>query len=184
MVIGAATQMETLPSHRGIDEIVFAATHDGVGRIETRARSLVVRHDRGVRMPKYVRRFAWLWWLHILIALGALAQLPPSSFLSKLGVTPPMQMGMSGFGTVVITLVLLPFWFAVRKGRDWARWVLFAAFAISIPNLLLDPTGYQAAYLPLTGIRILSLLVNAAAFYFVFSVEAQPWFTREATVLT
>lgn len=135
-------------------------------------------------MPKNVRRFAWLWWLHILIALGALALLPPSSFMSKLGVTPPMQMGMSGFGTIVITLVLLPFWFAVRKGRNWARWVLFAAFAISISNLFLDPTGYQAAFLPLTGVRILSLLVNAAAFYFVFSVEARPWFNRESTVLT
>jgi len=131
-------------------------------------------------MQKGVRLFGWLWCAHVFIAVGGMVLLPASALELKMGVTRDIQIGMSSFGTIVLTLLLLPFfYFAVWRRQEWAKWVLFAAFVLSILNFLLDATEWQAAFLPLTAVEFTSLIVEAAAFYFLFISDGPAWFRKD-----
>jgi hypothetical protein len=131
-------------------------------------------------MPKNVRRFVWLWLGSFVIALGSIPLMPPPSSLElELGITRPIQIVFVLGIVAIIFAVLLPFfWLAVWRRRNWARWVLFVSFAVTTP-FFFDPILFDRKHLPLLGIGLVSLLVEAAGFYFLFTGDAVPWFRRE-----
>ncbi|HEX4159711.1 MAG TPA: hypothetical protein VHY79_14685 [Rhizomicrobium sp.] len=131
-------------------------------------------------MPTNVRRFLWLWWAAFLIGAAEIPLTPPSSMLLDLGVTQSVQTALAVGGTVLSLATLLPFlWFAVRRRKNWARWVLLVSFIISLPLEFLDPSIYSGDQLPLTCMALVSALAGAAAFYFVFTGDARPWFQEQ-----
>ena len=136
-------------------------------------------------MPTNVRRFVWLWWGSVGIALAGVPLTPStnSSELLALGLTRADVMAIQvGSAAIIIALLLPFFWFAVWRRKNWARWVLLVAFAVSVPISLglmaLNPT-FSPEDIPQTGIEFVSLLIEAAAFYFLFTGNARAWFERE-----
>jgi hypothetical protein len=85
-------------------------------------------------MPGNVRRFVWLWWSSIVIALIAIPLLPPpSSKELELGVTRPILMAISAGVAVTLVAVALPF-FGLPCGEErighagyywWRSWRQF-----------------------------------------------------------
>jgi hypothetical protein len=131
-------------------------------------------------MPANVRRFVWLWWSSIVIALIAIPLLPPpSSSELELGVTRPILMAISAGVAVTLVAVALPFfWLAVWRGKNWARWLLLVAFVASIPLCFVDVPNLAPSVIILEWF---SLLSEAAAFYFLFTGDARAWFRREVS---
>jgi hypothetical protein len=132
-------------------------------------------------MPTNVRRFLWLWCAAFLIGAAEIPLMPPSSMLLDLGVTQSAQMAFAVGGTAVSLATLLPFlWFAVRRRRNWARWVLLVSFIISLPLEFFDPSIWSGGQLPLTLLALASVLASVAAFYFLFTGDARTWFREQA----
>jgi len=131
-------------------------------------------------MPANVRRFVWLWWSSIVIALIAIPLLPPpSSSELELGVTRPILMAISAGVAVTLVAAALPFfWLAVWRRKNWARWLLLVAFVASIPLCFVDVPSLAPSVIVLEW---LSLLSEAAAFYFLFTGDARAWFRRESS---
>ncbi|HEY3638394.1 MAG TPA: hypothetical protein VGK90_09600 [Rhizomicrobium sp.] len=131
-------------------------------------------------MPINVRRFLWLWWASFLIGAAEIPLTPPVSALDDLGITPSVQMSLSTVWTLLSLATLLPFlWFAVRRRKNWARWVLFVSYIISLPLVFLDPAMFSVRQLPLTAIELSSNILGAVAFYFLFTGDARQWFREE-----
>ena len=82
-------------------------------------------------------------------------------------------------GTMVLIFsVLLPFfWLAVWRRKNWARWVLLLAFAISVPFQFVNPSGIKFG-LPLEVVSTFSTAIEALAFVFIFTGDARPWFHK------
>jgi hypothetical protein len=140
------------------------------------------RHKTRPEKPNNVRRFAWLWTASIVIAFIGVPFTPePSSpDLLKFGITRVVLMIFEVFSMTVIIALMLPFfWLAVWRGRNWARWVLFIAFAVTTPLFFVTPKVFDPENLPQTGVELVSLIVEAAAFYFLFTGDARSWFKRE-----
>jgi Na+-translocating ferredoxin:NAD+ oxidoreductase RnfD subunit len=128
-------------------------------------------------MPTNVRRFLWLWCAAFLIGAAEIPLTPPNSTLQDFGVTQPVQTALAAGGAAISLATLLPFlWFALRRRKNWARWVLLVSFIISLPLEFLDPSVYSGDQLPLTLMALVSVLAGAAAFYFLFTGDARPWF--------
>ena len=75
---------------------------------------------------------------------------------------------------VVIAGATLLVWLAARRRMGWARWVVFAFFALTL-------LSYAAAFGGMTfGPRMVIDLVSTAltivGFYFSFTAEARQWF--------
>ena len=131
-------------------------------------------------MPANVRRFLILWWAAFLIGAAEIPLTPPNSTLADFGVTAAAQTGFAVAGTALSLLTLLPFlWFAVWRRRNWARWVLLVSFIISLPLEFFDPSVWSGDQLLLTGMALLSTLAAGAAFWFLFTGDARPWFAEE-----
>jgi hypothetical protein len=132
-------------------------------------------------MPANVRRFVWLWWSSIVIALIAIPLLPPpSSKELEVGVTRPILMAISAGVAVTLVAVALPFfWLAVWRRKNWARWLLLVAFVASIPLSFVHVPSLAPSVIVLEW---LSLLSEAAAFYFLFTGDAKAWFRRESSI--
>jgi K+ transporter len=134
-------------------------------------------------MPSNVRRFLWLWCASFLIGAAEIPLTPPVSALEDFGVTPSAQMALAAAWSLLSLATLLPFlWLAVRRRRNWARWVLLVSFIISMPLVFLDPALFAADQLPLTAIEILSILVGAVAFYLLFTGDARSWFSEQSDI--
>jgi len=132
-------------------------------------------------MPINVRRFLWLWWASFLLGAAEIPLSPPSSMLVDLGVTASDQTMFAAGSTVFSLATLLPFlWFAIRRRKNWARWVLLVSFIISLPFISFDPARFAGAQLPLTVLEILSFLTGVAAFCFLYTGDARPWFKEQA----
>jgi hypothetical protein len=132
--------------------------------------------------PTNIRRFAWLWGASIVIALLGipLTPSPIAPELSNLGLTWGTLILFEVACAIVIVASVFPFfWLAVWRRKNWARWTLFIAFVAPTPLLFLNLTPIDPESLPLLGVEFLSLLVEAAAFYFLFTGDARPWFRRE-----
>ena len=115
-----------------------------------------------------------------MIALLGLPLSPDSisADMMKLGLTRTDLIAMGLLEVAVIIVLLLPFfWLAVWRGKNWARWVLFIAFIATLPIIFLDPSVFDTEHLPLIGVEFVSILVEAAAFYFLFTGDARPWFS-------
>jgi hypothetical protein len=128
-------------------------------------------------MPTNVRRFVWLWCASI--ALGALAvpmlRLPIPSEVPR-----PFVLGViAGVLAIEFALFLPFFWLAVWRRKNWARWVLLAGFVSGIPLLFVGPGSLYQQNPAVNGIALLSFLVEASGFYFLFTGNARPWFRQE-----
>jgi hypothetical protein len=87
-------------------------------------------------------------------------------------------MALDGAGIIIAAAFTLPFfWLVVWRRRSWARWVLLLSFVPDIPLWFADPQGLEPDHMPLTVLLIVSTLVEAMAFYFLFTGDARPWFT-------
>jgi hypothetical protein len=80
------------------------------------------------------------------------------------------------FTVLICAGVLFPlFRLAVWKRRNWARWVLLLLFVVSVPA-----GGYPLfqSSLPMAsvGVFLVSNLVEALGFYFLFTGDARTWF--------
>ena len=127
-------------------------------------------------MPKNVRRFAWLYWAAFLIVLIGVPPLWVASWTAHAVITQLIVVAATALISAVIFFPL--FWLAVWRRRNWARWILLLAFVASVPFGFVNWPGER---LPVAGIGVtlLSNLVAALAFYFVFTGDARAWFQPE-----
>ncbi|MBS0276754.1 MAG: hypothetical protein JSR81_03965 [Proteobacteria bacterium] len=128
-------------------------------------------------MPRNVRLFAWLWMISFVV--GSLGfQVPPLTPKEiSLGATLGLKEVFVYGSVIVFFLILLPFyWLAVWRRKNWARWVLFIVFVISLPALFMGPS-MPNFHDPLVAMTVIaSLVIEALGFVFVFSGDAQDWF--------
>jgi|SRR5580704_2508130 hypothetical protein len=142
--------------------------------------------QRRPEMPTNVRRFVWLWWGSFVIALIEIPLMPPPSASElRLGVTRSGEMAIAAGLVAILLAVILPFyWLAVRRRKNWARWVLLvtfvsgnALFFVPFPS---PPPGVDPSWLhtppSVIVVACLSLITEAAAFYFLFTGDARAWF--------
>lgn len=140
-------------------------------------------------MPKNVHRFVWLWWASIVISLVDISLFPPpSSSELHLGMTRLIQIEILAGTAAIWVAVQLPFfWLTVWRRRNWARWLLLVAFvagsAFSFALSVVHPSpppGVDPSWLHMPPSMIVvgwfSVLTEAAAFCFLFTGDAGPWF--------
>jgi hypothetical protein len=77
-------------------------------------------------------------------------------------------------------IVALIIWAIARKRQNWLRWTMAFIFVINLPigipaNLRMISSDPLNAWLSL-----LCTLIMGAAYYFVFTGDAIPWFQRRA----
>jgi hypothetical protein len=78
---------------------------------------------------------------------------------------------------VIVAAIVLPFfWLIVWRRKGWARWILLFLFVSVLLPTLDYPHSFDPDEVPLTVLTYLSALVESAAFYFVFTGDARPWF--------
>ena len=65
-------------------------------------------------------------------------------------------------------------WLAAQRRKNWPRWVLSAAFVLSMISLV-QIVGDNGLELD-SGIEIVSCVLTAAGLYFSFTGDAQGWF--------
>jgi hypothetical protein len=132
-------------------------------------------------MPKNVRRFVWLWLGAWVVFVPALFDIPvPPATMPDGTVFQPPEAAVIGVFIVSAVLVLalfLPFlWLAVWRRKNWARWILFLLYLISLPLTFVGPYPYLFR-IPLVGaLASASILIEALAFVFIFTGDAQPWY--------
>lgn len=129
-------------------------------------------------LPRNVKRFAWIWIISALLAFPEILLTPP-----VLVERARMARHWSGEVKLMIGAMLLllaiffPFFqLAVWGRKNWARWVLLLAFAVSLPLLFLEPRMFRDDYLPQTLYGFAVTLLEAVGFYFLFTGDARPWF--------
>jgi hypothetical protein len=122
-----------------------------------------------------------LWFAANLAAFPELFLLPaPDPELAQLGMTRSVELVTGAAGSVILLAFALPFlWLTVWRGRNWARWALFLGFAASIPFAFIDALDFDPHQLLLSGSPFVSTALEAAAFFFLFTGDAPPWFKRE-----
>jgi branched-subunit amino acid permease len=76
-------------------------------------------------------------------------------------------------GGLILLLVYLVY-LAAKRRKNWPRWVLAAALALSVLSLLqaIGENGVQFD----SGIEVISCALTAAGLYFSFTGDAQGWF--------
>jgi hypothetical protein len=134
-------------------------------------------------MPRNVRLFAWLWLGSNLTAIPELFLVPPPPPEAvELGLTQPVEMVIGGVGIIIAAACTLPFfWLAVWRRKSWARWVLLISFITDMPLWFLDPQLLQPDHMALNLLLLISTLVEAAAFYFLFTGDARRWFQTKVS---
>ena len=125
-------------------------------------------------MPRNVKLFAWLYAVSCVIGLVLAFLMPPPPVGSDISYSAEIAIMIGA--AVILELIVLPFfWLAVWRRRNWARWVLFVLFVITLPMIFI-PTPHEANFLPMTKVAIGETIIQAIAFYFVFTGDARPWF--------
>jgi hypothetical protein len=82
---------------------------------------------------------------------------------------------------VVGEAITIPlFWLIVWRHRNWARWVLFTLFVVLLLPCLNYPQQFEPDEIPMTVSIYVTALVQAVAFYFIFTGDARPWFEGSA----
>lgn len=86
------------------------------------------------------------------------------------------QMIMTGtlLSAVMIGLFVYVIWLAAQRRKNWARWVLVAALALSVPSLAVRINEVGLALD--SAIEIVSCVVTAAGLYASFTGDAKGWF--------
>lgn len=98
----------------------------------------------------------------------------PESDLRKFG---QARGWVIGANMALLLLVVFPFfWLTVWRGKNWARWFLFISWLVSVALFVRHIALTDAPYLH--AIDTVETIINAVAFYFVFTGDARPWFAR------
>ena len=131
-------------------------------------------------MPRNVKWFAWLWAVSCLMLIPEVLLMPePGPNALKAGFTRPMYMAVTAGFAILLLLITLPFfWLAVWKRKNWARWLLFVVTIGTLP-LLFTPHAFEPNFLPMTSVAFVGAMFGIAAFYFVFTGDARPWFSSK-----
>jgi hypothetical protein len=76
-------------------------------------------------------------------------------------------------GCMILLLVYFV-WLAAQRRKNWPRWVLFGALALSVISLfqIIGDNGVEID----SGIEIISCALTAAGLYFSFTGDAKGWF--------
>ena len=74
----------------------------------------------------------------------------------------------------LILLLVYFVWLAARRRKNWPRWALAAALALSVLSLVqaIGENGVQFD----SGIEVISCALTAAGLYFSFTGDAVGWF--------
>ena len=124
-----------------------------------------------MNVPRNVLWFEGL--LYLSLALDALSvafqDRTPSAELTE-------QMIMAGTVTdgFMILLLVLFVWLAAQRRKNWPRWVLTAALALSMISLV-QVIGESGLALD-SAIEIVSSALTAAGLYFSWTGDAKGWF--------
>ncbi|QPF82189.1 hypothetical protein IC762_20670 [Bradyrhizobium genosp. L] len=74
----------------------------------------------------------------------------------------------------MILLLMYFVWLAAQHHKNWPRWALVAALALSVISLL-QVIGERGVELD-SGIEVVSCILTSAGLYFSFTGDAQGWF--------
>ena len=124
-----------------------------------------------MNLPKNVLWFEVL--LYLSLTLNALSV----AFQDR---TPSAEMTESMITTATIAdgcmilLLVLFVWLAAQRRKNWPRWVLTAALALSVISLV-QVIGEVGLALD-SAIEIVSCALTAAGLYFSYTGDAQGWF--------
>ncbi len=75
---------------------------------------------------------------------------------------------------VLILLMVYFVWLAAQRRKNWPRWALAVALALSVISLV-QAIGESGVQLD-SGIEIVSCALTAAGLYFSFTGDAKGWF--------
>jgi len=74
---------------------------------------------------------------------------------------------------------LILIWLAARRRKNWARWVLFSLFLFTpIYYYWFRPFKFDRAHGIDIALAVVSFLIEAAAYYFVFRPASNAWYRR------
>jgi peptidoglycan/LPS O-acetylase OafA/YrhL len=124
-----------------------------------------------MNLPRNVFRFEVL--LYASLMLDALS-VAVQDRTPTAEVTERMVMASTLLGGGMILLLLYFVRLAARQRKNWPRWVLVAALALSIVSLFLT-IGERGLELD-SFIEIVSCALTAAGLYYSFTGDAQGWF--------
>lgn len=83
---------------------------------------------------------------------------------------------LAGVALLSLGIILLLIWLIARKRKSWARLLFAAMFVIGLWPSIQNISGLIEA-VPLVGaLGVAQIVVQAAALYFVFTGDANPWF--------
>lgn len=135
------------------------------------------------RMPTNIQRFAWLWAISGLIAFLEIPLLPaPAPDLMTSGVTlTELRIETAAFDCVLLAVLLPLFWLAVWRRKNWCRWVLLVFSIVAWGLEFHDPVFYFPDHLLLSILTFTSMALDIAAFFYVFTGDARPWFRQEGS---
>jgi hypothetical protein len=135
-----------------------------------------------VAMPKNVIRFAWLWIAAKLLAIPTPYLLPADPFGVHLQIDRSWMLTSMTISLVVgYAISFSIFWLAVWRQENWARWLLFVWFALSLPGLAFwNMSNFRPDWFPVTALSLSSAFLQAVSFYFAFTGGARDWFRRKA----
>jgi hypothetical protein len=124
-----------------------------------------------MNVPKNVVWFEVL--LYLSLTLDALSvafhDRTPTPDMTESMITTEMVMA----GCLIVLLVYFV-WLAARQRRNWPRWGLAAALALSLISLV-QVIGANGVQLD-SAIEVISCALTAAGLYFSFTGDAQGWF--------
>jgi len=124
-----------------------------------------------MNVPKNVLWFEVLLYLSLMLdALSvAFQDRTPTEDMSE-----SMIMASTVLAACLILLMVYFVWIAARHRKNWPRWVLSVALALSVVSLVqvLGENGMELD----SGIEIVSCALTAAGLYFSFTGDAKGWF--------
>ena len=127
-------------------------------------------------MPKNVVLFERLMYTSLCIGLLNLildgSRQAASPDVEKLG-------GYSFVAMVAIAtlgILLLLIWLIARRGKNWARYLFTAMFALGLWPTLQNISTLLEANPPVALLCVAQIVIQLAALYFIFTGDARSWF--------
>lgn len=122
-------------------------------------------------VPVNVRRFEALLYASLMLdALSVAVQdrTPNAEMTDQMITTSTLLAG----GMILLLVYFV--WLAAQKRKNWPRWVLGAALALSVISLgqIIGEKGMELD----SAIEIVSCVLTGAGLYFSFTGDAQGWF--------
>jgi hypothetical protein len=97
----------------------------------------------------------------------------PDAAAARIGVTRPVQLIIFFAVFAVMSAIFVPpFWLAVWKRKNWARWFLLTGFLVFLPLAFVHPQFSVA----LEVLMLVGFVIESAAFWFIFTGDARSWF--------